>query len=104
MDEFIVNRDLLDVLDPDLKLDEFYARCLEFVKGHFHHKNASYFEFDYDQNSFGLRGISNKKLNQTVYSKLYISYLSEHPYNHAFLTQEILEIDGNLLKESNKQN
>ncbi len=102
MDEFIVNRDLLDVLDPDLKLDEFYERCLGFVMSHFHHKNASYFEFDYDQNSFGLRGISNKQLNQTVYSKLYISHLSDHPYNQAFLTQEILEIDGNLLKESNK--
>ena len=103
MDEFVVNRDLLNVLDPDLNLEEFYNRCLDFIKSHFNHKNASYFEFDHDQNSLGLRAISNKKLNQTVYSKLYISHLEEnHPYNKAFSSEDISRLDGKKLKETFK--
>ncbi len=95
MESFIVNRDLLSILDPDLTPEEFYTRCLIFIKGHFEHQNVAYIECDPDQSSFRVKAYGNSSLNHSVYTKLAVSFFdSQHPYNLSFRINHILELDG----------
>ena len=95
MESFVVNRDLLSILDPDLTPEEFYTRCLVFIKGHFEHVNVAYIECDPDQNSLRVKAYGNTTISNSVYSKLAVSFSdSQHPYNLSFRINHILQIDG----------
>jgi len=103
LESFVVNRDLLSILDPDLTPEEFYTRCLIFIKGHFEHQNVAYIECDPDQNSLKVKAYGNSTLNNSVYTKLAVSFSdSQHPYNLSFRINHILQIDGKELSHQFK--
>ena len=103
MNSFLPNNEILEILDPDLSIEDFSYKSINYLKKILNHNKIGFFEYDNILNSLKLLSYGEIKVNKSVYKKLILSLNYEtHPYYQSLKKNEIYIINNSSENEKYK--